>query len=107
MVFVGTKRRPRKSSNARRPAATCPYVSERWLGGTLTNYRTIRDRLKRLEELEAMWLPAGEKPDKLDMAAYMKSMIDDSGKLDLHQGPRNGPIRTLQEEDGRHALSAS
>jgi len=29
-----------------------PYVTERWLGGTLTNFRTIRDRLKRLEELE-------------------------------------------------------
>jgi small subunit ribosomal protein S2 len=31
------------------------YVSERWLGGTLTNFRTIRDRLKRLEELEKLW----------------------------------------------------
>src|SRR5262245_31101739 len=31
-----------------------PYVSERWLGGTLTNFRTIRDRLKRLEELERL-----------------------------------------------------
>jgi len=31
------------------------YVNERWLGGTLTNFRTIRDRLKRLEELEKLW----------------------------------------------------
>jgi small subunit ribosomal protein S2 len=31
-----------------------PYVNERWLGGTLTNFRTIRSRLKRLEELEAI-----------------------------------------------------
>jgi small subunit ribosomal protein S2 len=30
------------------------YVTERWLGGTLTNFRTIRSRLKRLEELEAI-----------------------------------------------------
>jgi small subunit ribosomal protein S2 len=31
-----------------------PYVAERWLGGTFTNFRTIRSRLKRLEELEAL-----------------------------------------------------
>ena len=31
-----------------------PWVTERWLGGTLTNFRTIRERLKRLEELEAL-----------------------------------------------------
>jgi len=31
------------------------YVSERWLGGTLTNFKTIRDRLKRLAELEKLW----------------------------------------------------
>lgn len=31
-----------------------PYVTERWLGGTLTNFRTIRSRLQRLEELESL-----------------------------------------------------
>jgi len=35
-----------------------PYVNDRWLGGSLTNYRTIRSRLTRLEELEA--IRAGE-----------------------------------------------
>ncbi len=70
MLFVGTKRQAKETIE--REAARCgmPYVSERWLGGTLTNYRTIRDRLKRLQELEALWLPAGEKrgqngPDQL------------------------------------------
>jgi len=36
-------------------APACIIVNERWLGGTLTNFRTIRDRLKRLEELEKLW----------------------------------------------------
>ena len=31
-----------------------PYVSERWLGGMLTNFRTVRNRLKRLEEIESL-----------------------------------------------------
>ena len=53
MLFVGTKRQAKEI--VEREAGRCgmPYVSERWLGGTLTNYRTIRDRLKRLQELEA------------------------------------------------------
>ena len=67
VLFVGTKRQAKET--VEREAARCgmPYVSERWLGGTLTNYRTIRDRLKRLQELEALWLPAGENPAKVDM----------------------------------------
>jgi small subunit ribosomal protein S2 len=70
-----------------------PYVSERWLGGTLTNYRTIRDRLKRLQELEAMWLPAGESPAKVDLPSYMKGMVNEAGKLDLTKAPEAAPIR--------------
>ena len=48
VVFVGTKRQAKETIE--REAARCgmPYVSERWLGGTLTNYVTIRSRLKRL-----------------------------------------------------------
>src|SRR5437660_10647920 len=70
-----------------------PYVNERWLGGTLTNYRTIRDRLKRLQELEGLWLPAGEKPGAVDMNVYMKSMHNESGKLELSKAPENAAIR--------------
>src|SRR5437588_2641271 len=93
VVFVGTKRQAKEA--VEREAARCnmPYVSERWLGGTLTNYRTIRDRLKRLNELEAMWLPAGERPDKVDMPAYMKTMLNESGKFDLSKAPETATIR--------------
>src|SRR5262245_11805954 len=70
-----------------------PYVSERWLGGTLTNYRTIRDRLKRLNELESLWLPSGEKTDKYDMVSYMKNMLNESGKLELSKAPETAAIR--------------
>lgn len=54
ILFVGTKRQA--SESIAREAARCgmPWISERWLGGTLTNYRTIRDRLGRLEQLEAI-----------------------------------------------------
>jgi small subunit ribosomal protein S2 len=58
ILFVGTKRQA--ADTIEREALRCgmPFVSERWLGGTLTNFRTIRDRLSRLEELEV--IRAGE-----------------------------------------------
>lgn len=54
ILFVGTKRQA--SESIEREAGRCgqPFVAERWLGGTLTNFRTIRDRLGRLEELESI-----------------------------------------------------
>lgn len=54
VLFVGTKRQA--SQTVEREASRCaqPYVAERWLGGTLTNFRTIRSRLGRLEELERL-----------------------------------------------------
>lgn len=54
VLFVGTKRQA--SSAIQREAERCgmPFVSERWLGGALTNFRTIRSRMSRLEELETI-----------------------------------------------------
>ncbi len=93
VLFVGTKRQSKEAIEREARRCGMPYVSERWLGGTLTNYRTIRDRLKRLKELEGMWLPAGENPDKMDLPAYMKTMLNEAGKLDLAKAPDTAPIR--------------
>jgi small subunit ribosomal protein S2 len=54
VVFVGTKRQAKKAVQNASEKCGMHYVSERWLGGTLTNFRTIRSRLQRLEELESM-----------------------------------------------------
>src|SRR2546421_174602 len=55
VLFVGTKLQARFAIEEETKRCGMHYVSERWLGGTLTNFRTIRDRLKRLEELEKLW----------------------------------------------------
>ena len=52
ILFVGTKRQATESVERESERCGMPYVSDRWLGGTLTNFRTIRNRLTRLEELE-------------------------------------------------------
>jgi small subunit ribosomal protein S2 len=55
VLFVGTKRQARFAVEEEAKRAGMHYVSERWLGGTLTNFRTIRARLNRLDELEKLW----------------------------------------------------
>lgn len=54
VLFVGTKRQARQTVQKHADRCGMHYVSERWLGGTLTNFRTIRSRLARLEELEGI-----------------------------------------------------
>jgi small subunit ribosomal protein S2 len=54
VLFVGTKRSAREAVRAVAQRTGMPYVTERWLGGTLTNFRTIRSRLDRLKELDAL-----------------------------------------------------
>jgi small subunit ribosomal protein S2 len=52
VLFVGTKKQARDAIKATAEAADMPYVNHRWLGGLLTNYQTISQRIKRLHDLE-------------------------------------------------------
>lgn len=67
ILFVGTKRQARNAVIKAAERTNMHYVAERWLGGTLTNFRTIRSRLARLEELEAI--------EQGGMAEYSKKMV--------------------------------
>jgi small subunit ribosomal protein S2 len=53
VLFVGTKRQAKASLAEQAERCGMPYVNERWLGGTLTNWRTIRQRIDKLHEYEA------------------------------------------------------
>src|SRR5438093_10351196 len=55
VLFVGTKRQARHAIEEEAKRSGMHYVSERCVGGTLTNFRTIRARLNRLDELEKLW----------------------------------------------------
>ena len=54
VMFVGTKRAASGAIEEEARRCGMPFVSHRWLGGMLTNYRTIRDSVKRLKQLESM-----------------------------------------------------
>ena len=68
VLFVGTKRQAKHTIEEQATRVGMHYVSERWLGGTLTNFRTIRSRLARLDELESL-------EENGQMAQFSKKMI--------------------------------
>jgi small subunit ribosomal protein S2 len=55
ILFVGTKRSAREAIRTEAERCGMPFVDHRWLGGMLTNFQTIRQSIKRLKELEAMF----------------------------------------------------
>ena len=54
VLFVGTRKQAQEAVKEEALRSESYYVNERWLGGTLTNFRTIRKRVKRLEDIEKM-----------------------------------------------------
>jgi small subunit ribosomal protein S2 len=54
VLFVGTKRSAREAVQKEATRCSMPYVNQRWLGGMLTNFKTIRQSIKRLNELDEM-----------------------------------------------------
>jgi small subunit ribosomal protein S2 len=55
ILFVGTKRAAREAIKEEALRCGMPFVNHRWLGGMLTNFKTIRQSVKRLKELESMF----------------------------------------------------
>jgi small subunit ribosomal protein S2 len=54
VLFVGTKRQAREIVKEEAQRCGAPYVDYRWLGGMLTNYKTVKQSIKRLKDIEAM-----------------------------------------------------
>jgi len=69
VLFVGTKKQARDVVKQTAEASGMPYVNHRWLGGLLTNFRTISKRVKRLHELEAL-----QEENKLDLLPTRERM---------------------------------
>lgn len=65
VLFVGTKKQARASVKAAAESCGMPYVTERWLGGTFTNFRTVQKSMKKLERLQAL-------KESQDISAYTK-----------------------------------
>lgn len=83
VLFVGTKRQAQQATREVAGECNMPFVTECWLGGTLTNFRTVRSRLQRLEELEAL-------EESGELASYSKkrqsSLNREKRKIDRNLG---------------------
>ena len=75
IMFVGTKRQARDIVKEEALRANCAYVNQRWLGGMLTNFKTVKQSIKRLNDYEAMLLDGSlEKFGKKEALGYKREV---------------------------------
>ena len=93
ILFVGTKKQAQESIETEAKRCGMYYVNNRWLGGTLTNFRTIQTRIKRLNEIDAM-----EKNGQFDLLPKKEviKLIAEREKLEKNLGG----IRNMKELPG-------
>lgn len=93
ILFVGTKRQASEPIQAQAARCGMPYVAERWLGGTLTNFKTIHSRMDRLVELET--IREGE-----ELSTYSKKMQAALGREYRKMFRNLNGIRTMNRLPG-------
>ncbi len=76
VLFVGTKRSARDAISAEATRCGMPYVNQRWLGGMLTNFKTLRQSIKRLADLEELTASGAiEKRGKKEATMLRREMV--------------------------------
>src|SRR3954464_4664652 len=76
ILLVGTKRQARDIIAAEAQRAGVPYVDQRWLGGMLTNFKTIKTSIKRLKDMEAAIEDgSAEKMSKKEALMFQREMV--------------------------------
>jgi small subunit ribosomal protein S2 len=93
VLFVGTKKQAKDVIKEEARRCEMPHVTERWLGGMLTNFKTIRNNVRRLEELEAMVadgrmaaLAKKEASAKTKQMAKLEKVLDGIRKMESLPG---------------------
>ena len=84
ILMVGTKRQARETVAAEARRAGVPYVDQRWLGGMLTNFKTVKTSIKRLKEMKVQQeagLDAMSKKEQLMFAREMEKLEKDIGGI--------------------------
>ena len=92
ILFVGTKRAARDTIAEQAQRCNMPYVNQRWLGGMLTNFKTIKQSIKRLTDLEQMFEDGSvnrlTKKEQLNISREMEKLNKSLGGIkDMHSLP--------------------
>ena len=93
VLFVGTKKQAQEAIATQADRCGMPYINARWLGGMLTNFVTIRSRVQRMEELEAMESDGRmEVLPKKEQILLKKEFVVDTNReqLAIHEAKRLG-----------------
>ncbi|MGC9349659.1 MAG: 30S ribosomal protein S2 [Anaerolineae bacterium] len=93
VLFIGTKRQAQESIRQEATRCNMPYVNQRWLGGTLTNWRTIKERIDYLKDLEAR-RDAGE----FDLLTKKEALMRDREIAKLNS--RLGGVKDMERLPG-------
>ncbi len=93
VLFVGTKRQAQESIQKEAERCTMPFINQRWLGGTLTNWKTIKDRIDELKRLEE-----GQKTGKFEHLTKKEELI--IGRKVIRLQNRLGGIREMAKLPG-------
>ncbi|MBR2251420.1 MAG: 30S ribosomal protein S2 [Neisseriaceae bacterium] len=90
VLFVGTKRQAREIVREEASRAGAPFVDQRWLGGMLTNYKTVKQSIKRLEEkrqsLENAEANGLNKKEQLDLQREVEKLERSLGGIEKMRG---------------------
>jgi small subunit ribosomal protein S2 len=108
VLFVGTKRQAQEAVAEEAQRCGMPYVTERWLGGLLTNFLTIRKSLERLKELETMG-PEGrhERLTKKEVAHLEKERVKLEKNLRGIKGMKNLPDAVFVIDTRKEAIAVA
>ncbi len=107
ILMVGTKRTAREIVAAEAQRAGVPYVDQRWLGGMLTNFKTVKTSIKRLKEMKAqmeLGLDAMSKKEQLMFGREMEKLEKDIGGI---QEMSNLPDAIFVIDVGYHKIAVA
>ena len=100
VLFVGTKKQAQEPIATQADRCDMPYINQRWLGGMLTNFVTMRSRIDRMEELEAMVedgrMAARGKKEQAVLTKELEKAIKEANRLHI---PVIGMLDTNSDPD--------
>jgi small subunit ribosomal protein S2 len=105
ILFVGTKRQAREIVSAEAQRAGMPFVDQRWLGGMLTNFKTVKTSLKRLKDMKAQQEAGLESMSKKEQLMFTREMAKLEKDIGGIQEMNNLPDALFVIDVGFHKIA--
>jgi small subunit ribosomal protein S2 len=107
ILFVGTKRQARETVSAEAQRAGMPWVDQRWLGGMLTNFKTVKTSIKRLKDMKAQQEAGLETMSKKEQLMFTREMAKLEKDIGGIQDMNNLPDAIFVIDVGFHKIAVA